>query len=57
MFVEAAVIVLLILMLAGVAYAQWHRGTVRTIGSLSLEEDESSELVKLVTTKPQRPLS
>ncbi|MGC8878802.1 MAG: hypothetical protein ACP5R2_06225 [Anaerolineae bacterium] len=54
---EAAVIVLLILMLVGVAYAQWHRGAVRTIGSLSLDEEESGELVKLITTKPQRPLS
>lgn len=54
---EAVVIVLLILMLVGVAYAQWHRGAVRTIGSLSLDEEEGSELIKLITTKPQRPLS
>jgi hypothetical protein len=54
---EALVIVLLILMLAGVAYAQWHRGVVRTIGSLSLDEEESSEMVNLAITKPQRPLS
>ena len=37
---EVLIVVVLVLMLVGVAYAQWQRGVVRTVGSLSLEDDE-----------------
>jgi hypothetical protein len=54
---EVTLIFLLVLALAGVAYAQWHRGVVRTTGPLSLDGEESTDLIALVTTKPQRPVS
>lgn len=54
---EATLIFLLILVLAGVAYAQWHRGAVHTVGAFSLEVEESNDLITLVATKPQRPVS
>jgi hypothetical protein len=36
----------LVLMLIAVAYAQWQRGVVRTIGKLSLDEEESDRTVR-----------
>jgi hypothetical protein len=54
---EATVIFLLVLALVGVAYAQWHRGVVRTTAPLSLDGEEHNDLIALVTTKPQRPVS
>ncbi|GEM_PF-2897152 len=47
---EAVFVVLLILVLAGVAYAQWQRGAVRTVGSFLLDEEENRELAKLAVT-------
>jgi hypothetical protein len=38
---EILIIVVLVLMLVGVAYAQWQRGVVRTVGPLILDDDES----------------
>jgi hypothetical protein len=38
---EILIVVVLVLMLVGVAYAQWQRGVVRTIGPLNLDDDES----------------
>jgi hypothetical protein len=40
---EIALVIVLVLMLAGVAYAQWQRGVVRTIGPLSLEEEDKEQ--------------
>ena len=37
---EVVLVVVLVLMLVAVAYAQWQRGVVRTVGPLSLEEEE-----------------
>jgi len=37
---EILVVVVLVLMLVGVGYAQWQRGVVRTVGPLSLGEEE-----------------
>lgn len=37
---EIVVVVVLVLMLVGVGYAQWQRGVVRTVGPLSLGEEE-----------------
>ncbi len=37
---EVVLVVVLVLMLVMVAYAQWQRGVVRTVGPLSLEEEE-----------------
>ena len=37
---EVALIVVLVVLLAGIAYAQWQRGVVRTLGPLSLEEED-----------------
>jgi hypothetical protein len=33
----------LVLMLIALAYAQWQRGVVRTIGKLSLDEDDTDQ--------------
>jgi hypothetical protein len=43
---ELLLVSVLILMLLGVAYAQWQRGVVRTIGELSLDEDETDPTVR-----------
>jgi len=42
---EFLLVSVLILMLLAVAYAQWQRGVVRTIGKLSLDEDETDQTV------------
>jgi hypothetical protein len=42
---EIAIIIVLVLMLAGVAYAQWQRGVVRTLGPLSFEEEDKERRV------------
>jgi len=34
---------MLVLMLIALAYAQWQRGVVRTIGKLSLDEDDTDQ--------------
>ncbi len=36
----------LVLMLVAVAYAQWQRGVVRTVGKLSLDEEETDQTVR-----------
>jgi len=43
---EFLMVTVLVLMLIAVAYAQWQRGVVRTIGKLSLDEDESDQTVR-----------
>lgn len=43
---EFLLVSVLILMLVAVAYAQWQRGVVRTIGKLSLDEDETDHTVR-----------
>jgi hypothetical protein len=43
---EFLLVSVLILMLIAVAYAQWQRGVVRTIGKLSLDEDETDQTVR-----------
>jgi hypothetical protein len=43
---EFLLVSVLVLMLLGVAYAQWQRGVVRTIGKLSLDEEETDQTVK-----------
>ncbi len=40
---EAVLIVILVLMLIAVAYAQYQRGVVRTIGTLTFDEDEKKQ--------------
>jgi hypothetical protein len=40
---EAIIIVVLLLMLIGVAYAQWQRGVVHTMGRTSLDEEEKKQ--------------
>ena len=40
---EVVLVVVLVLMLVMVAYAQWQRGVVRTVGPLSLEEEEREQ--------------
>jgi hypothetical protein len=42
---EFLLVSVLLLMLIGVAYAQWQRGVVRTIGKLSLDEEETDHTV------------
>ena len=39
-------VTVLVLMLIAVAYAQWQRGVVRTIGKLPLDEEESDQTVR-----------
>jgi hypothetical protein len=43
---EFLLVSVLILMLIAVAYAQWQRGVVRTIGRLSLDEEETDRTVR-----------
>ena len=43
---EFLLVSVLVLMLLGVAYAQWQRGVVRTIGKLSLDEEEPDQTVR-----------
>jgi hypothetical protein len=43
---EFLMVTVLVLMLIAVAYAQWQRGVVRTIGKLSLDEEESDRTVR-----------
>jgi hypothetical protein len=40
---EVILIVVLALMLGALAYAQYHRGVVRTIGEFKLDEDEKRQ--------------
>jgi len=40
---EVILIVVLVLMLAALGYAQYHRGVVRTIGKFTLDEDEKRQ--------------
>lgn len=42
---EFLLVSVLILMLIALAYAQWHRGVVRTTGRLSLDEEERDQTV------------
>jgi hypothetical protein len=43
---EFLLVSVLVLMLLGVAYAQWQRGVVRTIGKLSLDEEDTDQTVR-----------
>ena len=43
---EFLLVTVLVLMLIAVAYAQWQRGVVRTIGRLSLDEEDTDQTVK-----------
>jgi hypothetical protein len=43
---EFLLVSVLVLMLLGVAYAQWQRGVVRTIGKLSLDEEDTDKTVR-----------
>jgi hypothetical protein len=43
---EFLLVSVLFLMLVAVAYAQWQRGVVRTIGKLSLDEEETDQTVR-----------
>jgi hypothetical protein len=43
---EFLMVTVLVLMLIAVAYAQWQRGVVRTIGKLSLDEEETDRTVR-----------
>ncbi len=43
---EFLLVSVLVLMLLAVAYAQWQRGVVRTIGKLSLDEEEKDQTVR-----------
>jgi hypothetical protein len=40
---EFLLVSVLVLMLIALAYAQWQRGVVRTIGKLSLDEDDTDQ--------------
>jgi hypothetical protein len=40
---EVVIIVVLVLMLFGAAYAQWQRGVVRTVGPLSPDEEDKGQ--------------
>ena len=39
---EIILVIVLVLMLGGVAYAQWQRGVVRTTGPYALDEDDTN---------------
>lgn len=39
---EIIIVVVLVLMLGGVAYAQWQRGVVRTTGPFHLDDDDTT---------------
>jgi hypothetical protein len=43
---EFLLVSVLVLMLIGLAYAQWQRGVVRTIGKLSLDEEETDQTAR-----------
>lgn len=43
---EFLLVSVLILMLIAVAYAQWQRGVVRTIGQFPLDEEETDRTVR-----------
>ena len=43
---EFLLVSVLVLMLLAVAYSQWQRGVVRTIGKLSLDEEEKDQTVR-----------
>ncbi len=43
---EFLLVSVLLLMLIVVAYAQWQRGVVRTIGKLSLDEEETDKTAR-----------
>jgi hypothetical protein len=43
---EFLLVSVLVLMLVAVAYAQWQRGVVRTVGKLSLDEEETDQTVR-----------
>jgi hypothetical protein len=43
---EFLLISVLVLMLIALAYAQWQRGVVRTIGKLSLDEEETDQTAR-----------
>jgi hypothetical protein len=43
---EFLLVSVLVLMLLGLAYAQWQRGVVRTIGKLSLDEEETDQTAR-----------
>jgi hypothetical protein len=43
---EFLLVSVLLLMLIVVAYAQWQRGVVRTIGKLALDEEETDKTVR-----------
>lgn len=40
---EFLLLTVLVLMLIAIAYAQWQRGIVRTIGTLSLDEEDTDQ--------------
>jgi hypothetical protein len=40
---EFLLVSVLVLMLIALAYAQWQRGVVRTIGKLSLDEEDTDQ--------------
>jgi hypothetical protein len=42
---EFLLVTVLVLMLVAMAYAQWQRGVVRTIGKLSLDEEDTDQTV------------
>jgi hypothetical protein len=43
---EFLLVSVLVLMLIALAYAQWQRGVVRTIGKLSLDEEETDQTAR-----------
>jgi hypothetical protein len=43
---EFLLVSVLVLMLIALAYAQWQRGVVRTIGKLSLDEEETDKTAR-----------
>jgi hypothetical protein len=43
---EFLLVSVLVLMLLGLAYAQWQRGVVRTTGKLSLDEEETDQTAR-----------
>ena len=43
---EFLLVSVLVLMLIALAYAQWQRGVVRTIGQLSLDEEEKDQTAR-----------
>ena len=43
---EFLLVSVLVLMLIALAYAKWQRGVVRTIGKLSLDEEETDQTAR-----------